>query len=177
MDGLSEPRVCSIHNPTPRAAGRAPLSRWKPLQLHSAGSGRARAARRSDETGAGAEDGVVLMGSLSQRKTFSGLVPQSPWVDSFTVLRNFGLDSLKSMNRDMEEKGIVLRELSGRTATARVNRKTSAAVQLPDTTAGAAGLPPKLRRQSGRLRRRLDCRCHAKFVPAAKFVPGSVIHT
>ena len=30
--------------------------------------------------------------------------------------RNFGLDSLKSMNRDMEEKGIVLRELSCRTA-------------------------------------------------------------
>ena len=31
--------------------------------------------------------------------------------------RNFGLDSLKSMNRDMEEKGILLRELSCRTAS------------------------------------------------------------
>ena len=30
--------------------------------------------------------------------------------------RNFGLDSLKSMNRNMEEKGMVLRELSWRTA-------------------------------------------------------------
>ena len=32
--------------------------------------------------------------------------------------RNFGLDSLKSMNRDMEEKGIVLPDLSCRAAAA-----------------------------------------------------------
>ncbi|CAL8398631.1 unnamed protein product [Boreogadus saida] len=44
--------------------------------------------------------------------------------------RNFGLDSLKSMNRDVEEKGIVLRELSCRTCH-RAPR------------AGAAGLPPR----------------------------------
>ena len=31
--------------------------------------------------------------------------------------RNFGIDSLKSMNRDMEKKRIVLRELSCRTAS------------------------------------------------------------
>ena len=31
--------------------------------------------------------------------------------------RNFGLDSLKSINCDMEEKGIVLREVSYRTAS------------------------------------------------------------
>ena len=64
------------------------------------------------------------------------------------------------MNRDMEEKGIVLRELSSRTAaelttpelpasatvqlpeyTRRSSRKASAAAQLPEYTAGAAGLP------------------------------------
>ncbi|CAL8333908.1 unnamed protein product [Boreogadus saida] len=90
-------------------------------------------------------------------------------------LRNVGLDSLMSMNRDMEEKGIVLRELSCRTAaelpaqelsdyhrssavvrqlleyTRRSGRKASAAVQLPEYTAGAAGVPQKLRR-------RPDCR-------------------
>jgi hypothetical protein len=49
--------------------------------------------------------------------------------------RNFGLDSLKSMNRDMEEKGILLRELRCRTA--------SAAVRLHSSPAGVA------RRQSG----------------------------
>ena len=52
--------------------------------------------------------------------------------------RNFGFDSLKSMNRDMEEKGIVLRELSCRTAA------ELPTPDLPDFggTAGAAGLPP-----------------------------------
>ncbi|CAL8253622.1 unnamed protein product [Boreogadus saida] len=66
------------------------------------------------------------------------------------------------MNRDMEEKGIALRELSCRTCrrdlpppdlpvsaavqlpgyTRRSSRKASAAVHLPEYTAGAAGLPP-----------------------------------
>ena len=75
---------------------------------------------------------------------------------------NFGLGSLKSMNRDMEEKGIALRELSCRTYrrdlpppdlpvsaavqlpghTRLSSRKASAAVHLPEYTAGAAGLPP-----------------------------------
>ncbi|CAL8360933.1 unnamed protein product [Boreogadus saida] len=72
------------------------------------------------------------------------------------------------MNRDMEEKGILLRELSCRAAaelpapdlpglaavqlpeyTRRSSRKASVAVQLPEYTAGAAGLPLKPRRQSG----------------------------
>ena len=57
-------------------------------------------------------------------------------VEKYWGKRNFGLDSLKSiMNRDMEEKGIVLRELSCRNAA-----------ELPPP--GAAGLPPKLWRQS-----------------------------
>ncbi|CAL8324647.1 unnamed protein product [Boreogadus saida] len=44
--------------------------------------------------------------------------------------RNFGLDTLKTMlNHDMEEKGIVLRELSCRTAA-----EASAAVRLPEYT-------------------------------------------
>ena len=52
--------------------------------------------------------------------------------------RNFGLDSLKSMNRDMEEKGIVLRELSCRTAA------ELPAPVLPDCRRIAAGLLPDL---------------------------------
>ncbi|CAL8358382.1 unnamed protein product [Boreogadus saida] len=61
--------------------------------------------------------------------------------------RYFGLDSLKSMNRDMEEKEIGLRELSCRTAA-------SAAVE-------AVRPLPKLRRQcgsSGGVLRELNCR-------------------
>ncbi|CAL8358787.1 unnamed protein product [Boreogadus saida] len=50
--------------------------------------------------------------------------------------RNFGLDSLKSMNRDMEDKGIGLRELSCQTATELPPPElpASAAVQLPEYT-------------------------------------------
>ncbi|CAL8403918.1 unnamed protein product [Boreogadus saida] len=52
------------------------------------------------------------------------------------------------MNRDMEEKGIVLQELSCWTCRrAPSSRKASAAVQLPEYTAGAARLPPKLQRR------------------------------
>ena len=49
--------------------------------------------------------------------------------------RNFGFDSVKfRLNRDMEEKGIGLPALSAKVP--------------PSSPAGAAGLPPELRRQS-----------------------------
>ena len=56
--------------------------------------------------------------------------------------RNFGIDSLKSMNRDMEKKRIVLRELSCRTAS-----------ELP-----APELPAAVRPQSGSVLRELNWR-------------------
>ncbi|CAL8336550.1 unnamed protein product [Boreogadus saida] len=56
--------------------------------------------------------------------------------------RNFGIDSLKSMNRDMEKKGIVLRELSCRTAS-----------ELP-----VPELPADVRPQSGSVLRELNWR-------------------
>ena len=76
--------------------------------------------------------------------------------------RNFGLDYLKSiLNRDMEEKGIVLRELSCRTAAELPAQELSdfrlasaPGVHVPErpesfgggrTASTAAGLPPKLR--------------------------------
>ena len=63
--------------------------------------------------------------------------------------RNFGLDSLKSiLNRDIEEKGIVLPELSCRTATELPLLELPDCRQVPPT--GAAGLPPNLPRQSCR---------------------------
>ena len=52
--------------------------------------------------------------------------------------RNFGIDSLKSMNRDMENKRIVLRELSCRTAS------ELPAPELPDWCTPGAELAPKL---------------------------------
>ncbi|CAL8370756.1 unnamed protein product [Boreogadus saida] len=72
----------------------------------------------------------------------------SPMIEKNWGERNFGLDSLKAMNRDMEEKGIALRELSCRTAAKlpAPDLPASAAVVFWSTLAGAAG---KLRPQSG----------------------------
>ena len=53
--------------------------------------------------------------------------------------RNFGLDSLKSMNRDMEEKGIVLREMSCRTAAALPAPELPATVEAGRPQSGSSG--------------------------------------
>ncbi|CAL8350549.1 unnamed protein product [Boreogadus saida] len=65
--------------------------------------------------------------------------------------RNFGLDSLKSMKRDMEEKGIALRELSCRTAAKSAARPSGRRQSFDGSPAAPAG---GARRQSGRER---DC--------------------
>ena len=59
--------------------------------------------------------------------------------------RNFGIDCLKSMNRDMEKKRIVLRELSCRT------NSEFPAPELPATVEA-------VRPQSGSVLRELNCR-------------------
>ena len=56
--------------------------------------------------------------------------------------RNFGIDSLKSMNRDMEEKGIVLRELSCRTASELPAQELPAAVEAVRPLSGSSGGVP-----------------------------------
>ena len=57
--------------------------------------------------------------------------------------RNFGIDSLKSMNRDMEKKGILLRELSCRTASElpapKVPDYSPAAVEAVRPQSGSSG--------------------------------------
>ena len=84
----------------------------------------------------------------------------------------------------MEEKGIVLLELSCRTAaelpppdfsaapedTLRSSWKASAAFQPPEYAAGAAGLPPKLRRQSG------SSSAAAQLPEYNPFVPHVAVH-
>ena len=51
--------------------------------------------------------------------------------------RNFGIDSLKSMNRDMEKKRIVLRELSCRTASQLPAPELPAAVKAVQPQSGS----------------------------------------
>ena len=53
--------------------------------------------------------------------------------------RNFGIDSLKSMNRDMEKKRIVLRELSCRTASELPAPELPAAVEAVRPQSGSSG--------------------------------------
>ena len=53
--------------------------------------------------------------------------------------RNFGIDSLKSMNRDMEKKRIVLRELSCRTASELPAPELPAAAEAVRPQSGSSG--------------------------------------
>ncbi|CAL8398198.1 unnamed protein product [Gadus morhua 'NCC'] len=63
---------------------------------------------------------------------------------------NLGLESLKSINRDMEEKGIVAWELSCRTAAELPARELLGCRRSFAVTAEAAGITPKPSgRQSG----------------------------
>ena len=60
--------------------------------------------------------------------------------------RNFGLDSLKSMNRDMEKKRIALRELSCRTASELLASELPAAVEAARPQSGGVLRELKWRR-------------------------------
>ena len=83
--------------------------------------------------------------------------------------RNFGLDFLKSMNRDMEEKGIVFWELSCRTAA------ELPAPELPDCRQAPPRRTSQLRRQfssrstpagaAGKLRRQFSSRSTLPELP------------
>ena len=53
--------------------------------------------------------------------------------------RHFGIDFLKSMNRDMEKKWIVLRGLSGRTASELPAPELPAIVEAVRPQSGSSG--------------------------------------